>query len=345
MAKVYLVSKVKLLVWVLAAGLLLGGPGVVWAEQAVKVHKGLITVSGPGDDGLVEVSGAEGAIESVDPVRLRVMNLETDQKVLVEWNEVGSFRAFIEAVAGQKVRVEAYNKIAKKRSIGTFTVPQNREAAARMGRESGKPGFEAGAPRVADDPETVGNSRVTNDQGSPADREAANGKAGKRELVVLIVVVDGGTGQVLAREQMTGVPWGKVRRAEQYKVVGNNIVRDCVAAVRSELKLTSSKKARQYEIRILDGEELQDSFSADEMIEPNDVAAMAVKMVEPNEAVGMAVEMIEPNDVAGMAKKAAVNAGKAGRLKTEDLLQTDMQLEDNEMSSDDELSGNPSPQP
>jgi len=261
--KVRLVSKVKLLMWVLAAGLLLGGPGVVWAQQAVKVHKGLITVSGPGDDGLVEVSGAEGAIESGDPVRLRLMNLDTDQNVLVEWSEVGSFRAFIAAAAGQKVRVEAYNKVAKKRSIGTFTVPQGSGAAARVGQGTGKTETEAGVPRVTSDSETGGNLRATNDEGTVAGREAAGGKTGKRELVVLVAVVDGGTGQVLAKEQVTGMPWEKVRRAEQYKVVGKNIVRDCLAAVRSELKLTSSGKARQYEIRILDGEEVQGGFSAE----------------------------------------------------------------------------------
>ena len=263
MAKVQLVNKVKLLMWVLAAGLLLGGPGVIWAQQAVKVHKGVITVSGPGDDGLVEVSGAEGAIESGDPVRLRVMNLETDQNVLVEWNERGSFRAFITAAVGQKVRVEAYNKVAKKRSIGTFTVPQGSGAAARVGQGTGKPEAEAGVPGVAGDPETVGNLKATNDQGTVSEREAAGGKMGQRELVVLIAVIDGGTGQVLAKEQVTGIPWEKVRRAEQYKVVGNNIVRDCMAAVRSDLKLTSSGKARQYEIRIMDGEGVQDNFSAE----------------------------------------------------------------------------------
>lgn len=261
-------------------GLFLGGSEVVETQQVVKVHKGLITVSGQGDDGLVEVSGAEGAIESDDPVRLRVMNLETDEKVLVEWNERGNFRAYIAATAGQKVRVEAYNKVAKKRSIGTFTVPQGSGTAARVGQGTEESGIGAGVGvsvvKVGQGAED--NHKVTNDQEKVASRDAGGGKTGQRELVVLVVVMDGGTGQVLAKEQVTGMPWEKVRRAEQYKVVGKTIIRDCVEAVRSELKPTLSRKARRYEIRILDGEQVQREFSDDNV--------KAVGPADPNDATG-----------------------------------------------------------
>jgi len=94
----------------------------VQPPNKVKVHKDLISIAPPDQNGLVLVTGQPGAIEATSNANLRIVNLTTKLIVTSLPNKDGSFQARISAAPVDQVRVYARNQQGK-RSYGTFSVP------------------------------------------------------------------------------------------------------------------------------------------------------------------------------------------------------------------------------
>jgi len=208
---------------IILVGLGLVGPGAVWGEQAVKVHKDMVKVYPPDEQGKVVVVGGAGAITSNNPVKVDLIHLGRNEKVPMEINTNGSFRAEIAAVSGEKIRVLARNK--EGRSYGTFTVPPKLKSAA-------------GEPKqlqpLIEKIEAVSEVKI-----SPVWRPAGTAdklKNDEMELAVIITVVDTKTGEIAAVRRIAGVSKAKQDQKEAWGKVVDNIMEKCARVVEAELQ-------------------------------------------------------------------------------------------------------------
>jgi len=196
-------------------GMLVIAPMMRGAEPEVKVHKDKISVTAPDGQGMVLIKGAAGAIESTGRASLQLENLSTQERIDGEMEGDGGFAVKITAAAGQKVRVWARNEEGKK-SYGTFTVPgDSGETAKDKGDTTGSQNLPA--PR------------------RPAERRLPK-QAEAKNLAVVVMVVDTGTGEVLASGRIAGVPKEGMRDEEQYALSAQRIVSKSITAAKGELQ-------------------------------------------------------------------------------------------------------------
>jgi hypothetical protein len=198
--------RINFIIWSLIIGIALTA-GLVWAQR-VKVHKHHIIVSPPNAEGIVYVKGKAGAIETTSEAKLTIENLETKKKIPVEIYEDGSFEGYIEAEAGQKIRVRARNE-EKKRSYGTFTVP------VPIGPTS------------------------TNKDKTKKVKSARKRASQKGNLAVVVMVIDTASGKVLATDSIKGTV--KSEKGSGRKKAINRIIKQCLTAAKSELHIRSGK--------------------------------------------------------------------------------------------------------
>jgi len=201
---------------IILVGLGLVGPGAVWGEQAVKVHKDMVKASPPDEQGKVVVVGGAGAITSNNPVKVDLIHLGRNEKVPMEINMNGSFRAEIAADTGEKIRVLARNK--EGRSYGTFTVPPKLKSVA-------------GELQKVEAKSEVKVSPVWRPAGT-ADKL----KNDEMELAVIITVVNTKTGEIAAVRRIAGVSKAKQDQKEAWGKVVDNIMEKCARVVEAELQ-------------------------------------------------------------------------------------------------------------
>ena len=192
--------------------LLMGLPAA--AQSHVKIHKDKVAISAPNEAGMVLLRGAPGAVTSSSAVRLTVENLTTEQKITVPLGPDGSFETIIAAGPGDKMFALARND-EKKRSQGTFTVPAP----------------VAGVSVVAD-----GDTGPTPDAGKAAPTPGTTESPGK--LVVLIVVTNPSTNEIVAVKQLTGRPRSQ---ATDLADLGKRIVERLAIALERELYLGAAR--------------------------------------------------------------------------------------------------------
>ena len=155
----------------------------------VKVHKDRVTVSPPDGRGMVAVRGAAGAVISSSEVTLTVANQTTEAQGSASLGPDGSFVGEVSAAVGEKVRILAKNAQGK-RSYGTFTVPAQAVSAA-------------GAVGIAvEASEQAGPVQAAQVTAEPERWPVRQG--GRRQLAVLVMVVDLGTGELIAAERVVG---------------------------------------------------------------------------------------------------------------------------------------------
>jgi len=202
--------------------LIFGLSGAAWGAQAVKVHKDMVKVYPPDKEGKVVVVGGAGAITCNKPVKADLIHLGRNEKVPMEINMNGSFRAEIKAVTGEKIRVKARNS--EGRSYGTFTVPP-------------KLASEAGEPKQLQ-PLIEKIEAVSEVQVSPVWKPAGAAdklKDTEVELAVIITVVNTKTGEIAAVRRIAGVNRRPSAQEKLYTNVVNNIMTKCAKVVKTEL--------------------------------------------------------------------------------------------------------------
>ena len=206
-------------------------PLSVHGQAKVKVHKPFVTVSVPNEQGVVQVTGAAGAVQSDGPVTVQIINLRSEEKIPVILNEDGSFSGVIAAVADDKIRILARNQKGK-RSYGTFTVSP-RTLIGSEGQLPVESAVKKPSEATSEKSDTKSSLLL-----SPAveQKPAPVPKNESIELAVIITVVNTSTGEIVAAKRIAGATRAKQSQPRLLAAVIQNIIGKCSAVVNAELK-------------------------------------------------------------------------------------------------------------
>ncbi len=197
----------------------------VLAQSRVKVHKDLIEVYQPNEQGLITVVGQAGAIGFVGEVVARLENLTSKDKIDIPVNPDGSFRAVIAADTQDKVRVRARNRDGS--SYGTFSVATARPGVTDNIQISPAPDI---ARQLLKDKEPLKPLVPLKPLSAGPNYDDCLG------LAVIITVVDTTSGQVVAAQRIAGLSRFKVDRKESFDALVQKIIKRCINVVQSELQ-------------------------------------------------------------------------------------------------------------
>ena len=209
------------------------------AEAVCKVNKAFVRLFATGQEGLVIIEGADGAISSTSPVSGYVKNMTTEQRVDFVPTVEMSFSVQINAKTGDKIRVYARNDESK-RSYGTFVVTDNMSVKevyfAGDSTETAIKEYPEQCIDVNDDGQGLAPSVESTTFFPKLEIEKTEVAESGTNMAVVIMIVNTDTGEVVSTTQVTGKAKAYADKSEKnFNIMIQRIINRCTNIIESEI--------------------------------------------------------------------------------------------------------------